>query len=126
LFDAFFQSDKISQKRRFTIDAINFKVFLNFSATFLYYERINNSTFWNREQKTARNSALKVLSYAMNNLDGKENCQAFVEMLGLAVIFPLFMKPVNIKKKKKKNTFNNEGNKKRNISFDFDRVIIFI
>jgi hypothetical protein len=46
----------------------------------------------------------------MNNLDGKENCQAFVEMLGLAVIFPLFMKPVNIKKKKKKKTFNNEGN----------------
>ena len=45
----------------------------------------------------------------MNNLDGKENCQAFVEMLGLGVIFPLFMKPVNIKKKKKKNTFNNEG-----------------
>jgi hypothetical protein len=30
-----------------------------------------------REQKNARNSALKVLSYAMNNLDGKENCEEF-------------------------------------------------
>ena len=45
----------------------------------------------------------------MNNLDGKENCHAFVEMLGLSVIFPLFMKPVNTKKKRK-NTYNNEGN----------------
>jgi len=113
LFDAIFQSTKIPQKRRLTIDAIDFKVFLDFSPRIFYSERINNSTFWNREQKTARNSALKVLSYAMNNLDGKENCQAFVEMLGLAVIFPLFMKPVNIKKKKKKNTFNNEGNIKK-------------
>jgi hypothetical protein len=56
----------------------------------------------------ARNSALKVLSYAMNNLNGRENCEAFVEMLGLAVLFPLFMKPV---KAKKRNTasYNNEG-----------------
>jgi hypothetical protein len=38
-----------------------------------------------REQTNARNSALKVLSYATNNLDGKESCQAFVEMLGLSL-----------------------------------------
>ena len=61
-----------------------------------------------REQKNARTSALKVLSYAMNNLDGKESCQAFVEMLGLGVLFPLFMKPIKISKKKNKNTYNNE------------------
>jgi beta-catenin-like protein 1 len=47
-----------------------------------------------REQKNARTSALKVLTYAMNNLNGKESCEAFVEMLGLGVLFPLFMKPV--------------------------------
>lgn len=63
-----------------------------------------------RDQKNARNSALKVLSYAMNNLEGKENCQAFVEILGLAVLFPLFMKPEKKDKKKKENaTYNNEG-----------------
>lgn len=61
-----------------------------------------------REQKNARTSALKVLSYAMNNLEGKESCQAFVEMLGLGVLFPLFMKPIKISKKKNKNTYNNE------------------
>lgn len=61
-----------------------------------------------REQKNARTSALKVLSYAMNNLDGKESCQAFVEMLGLGVLFPLFMKPVKLSKKKNKNSYNNE------------------
>ena len=61
-----------------------------------------------REQKNARTSALKVLSYAMNNLEGKESCQAFVEMLGLGVIFPLFMKPVKVSKKKKGNTYNNQ------------------
>lgn len=61
-----------------------------------------------REQKNARTSALKVLSYAMNNLDGKESCQAFVEMLGLGVLFPLFMKPVKVSKKKNKNSYNNE------------------
>lgn len=61
-----------------------------------------------REQKNARTSALKVLSYAMNNLEGKESCQAFVEMLGLGVLFPLFMKPVKISKRKKSNSYNNE------------------
>ena len=60
-----------------------------------------------REQKIARNSALKVLSYAMNNLEGKESCQAFVDMLGLGVLFPLFMKPIKTGGKKK-NSFNNE------------------
>jgi beta-catenin-like protein 1 len=65
----------------------------------------------------------------MNNLDGKESChvilliyiwlfqiesnkkflhKAFVDCLGLAVLFPLFMKPVKISKKKKGNNYNNE------------------
>ncbi|RNA11195.1 beta-catenin 1, partial [Brachionus plicatilis] len=59
-----------------------------------------------REQKNARHSALKVLSYAMNNLEGKENCQAFVEMLGLGILFPLFMKPADSRKKKNKENYN--------------------
>lgn len=66
-----------------------------------------------REQKNARHSALKVLSYAMNNLEGKENCQAFVEMLGLGILFPLFMKPADYRKKKKKENHNYDGKLKK-------------
>ena len=47
----------------------------------------------------------------MNNLDGKENCQAFVETLGLGILFPLFMKPSITAKKKSKESLNNEGTK---------------
>lgn len=46
----------------------------------------------------------------MNNLDGRESCQAFVEMLGLAILFPLFMKPLETKKNK--DSYNNEGKHK--------------
>lgn len=49
-----------------------------------------------------------MLSYAMNNLEGKESCQAFVDILGLAVLFPLFMKPIKINRKKKGTDYNNE------------------
>ena len=45
----------------------------------------------------------------MNMNDSKETCQAFVDLLGLAILFPLFMKPIT--KNKKKNTLNNEGNR---------------
>ena len=62
-----------------------------------------------KEQKSARSSALKVLSYAMNNLDGKESCQAFVETLGLGVLFPLFMKPIKEHSKKKPSHSSNES-----------------
>lgn len=45
-----------------------------------------------REKKLSRNGALKVLDYACAGSDGKENCQKFVDILGLRTIFPLFMK----------------------------------
>ena len=69
-----------------------------------------------REQKSARNSALKVLSYAMNNAEGKANCQAFVEILGLAVLFPLFMKPEKTKDKKKKSKESYNNNEEHIVS----------
>lgn len=40
----------------------------------------------------ARTSALKVLNHSMNGPDGADNCNKFVEILGLSCIFPLFMK----------------------------------
>ncbi|XP_030571788.1 beta-catenin-like protein 1 [Drosophila novamexicana] len=45
-----------------------------------------------REKKMSRNGSLKVLDHAMAGQDGRENCNKFVEILGLRTIFPLFMK----------------------------------
>ncbi|XP_033219184.1 beta-catenin-like protein 1 [Belonocnema kinseyi] len=53
-----------------------------------------------REKKMSRNGSLKVLSYAMNGLDGKDNCNKFVDILGLRTIFPLFMKTPTKNRKK--------------------------
>ncbi|GLG92811.1 Beta-catenin-like protein 1 [Gryllus bimaculatus] len=44
------------------------------------------------EKKLSRNGSLKVLDHAMSGPDGKENCNKFVDILGLRTIFPLFMK----------------------------------
>jgi len=45
-----------------------------------------------REKKLSRTSALKVLNFAMTGPDGADNCNKFVEILGLRSLFPLFMK----------------------------------
>ncbi|XP_067615738.1 beta-catenin-like protein 1 [Eurosta solidaginis] len=45
-----------------------------------------------REKKMSRNGSLKVLDHAMSGPDGRENCNKFVDILGLRTIFPLFMK----------------------------------
>ncbi|XP_037718967.1 beta-catenin-like protein 1 [Drosophila subpulchrella] len=45
-----------------------------------------------REKKMSRNGSLKVLDHAMAGQDGRDNCNKFVEILGLRTIFPLFMK----------------------------------
>ncbi|GIY02398.1 beta-catenin-like protein 1 [Caerostris darwini] len=45
-----------------------------------------------REKKLSRNGALKVLDHAMSNAEGADNCNKFVDILGLRSIFPLFMK----------------------------------
>ncbi|GFR75921.1 beta-catenin-like protein 1 [Elysia marginata] len=45
-----------------------------------------------REKKLSRNSAVKVLNHAMTGIDGQDNCQKFVEILGLRSVFPLYMK----------------------------------
>ena len=40
----------------------------------------------------SRCSAIKVLNHAMSGPEGTDNCQKFIEILGLRSIFPLFMK----------------------------------
>ncbi|KAK3606705.1 hypothetical protein CHS0354_013548 [Potamilus streckersoni] len=45
-----------------------------------------------REKKLSRNSGIKVLNHAMTGVEGSDNCQKFIDILGLRSIFPLFMK----------------------------------
>ncbi len=45
-----------------------------------------------REKKMSRCSALKVLDFSMTGPDGMENCNKFIEILGLRSVFPLWMK----------------------------------
>lgn len=53
-----------------------------------------------REKKLSRNGSLRVLDYAMQGADGKDNCNKFVDILGLRTIFPLFMKTPRRNKKR--------------------------
>lgn len=53
-----------------------------------------------REKKLSRNGSLKVLDYAVSGPDGKDNCNKFVDILGLRTIFPLFMKTPKKNKKR--------------------------
>ena len=52
-----------------------------------------------KERKMSRNSALKVIDHALCGKEGVENCEKFVEILGLRTIFPLFMKTPKRNKK---------------------------
>ena len=47
----------------------------------------------------SRLSAIKVLDHAMTGHEGGDNCQKFVDILGLRSIFPLFMKTPKKNKK---------------------------
>ncbi|XP_055301947.1 beta-catenin-like protein 1 [Sitodiplosis mosellana] len=66
-----------------------------------------------REKKLSRNGSLKVLDHAMSGPDGKENCNKFVDILGLRTIFPLFM---NTPKKSKKRVISRESHEEHVLS----------
>ncbi|XP_049275879.1 beta-catenin-like protein 1 isoform X1 [Rhipicephalus sanguineus] len=53
-----------------------------------------------REKKMSRSGALKVLDFATCNVEGTDNCNKFVDILGLRTIFPLFMQTPRKYKKK--------------------------
>lgn len=53
-----------------------------------------------REKKLSRNGSLKVLDHALSGPHGKDNCNKFVDILGLRTIFPLFMKTPKRSKKR--------------------------
>lgn len=61
-------------------------------AKFLRGEGLQLMNLMLREKKLSRNSAIKVLNHAMSGAEGADNCQKFVDILGLRTIFPLFMK----------------------------------
>uniref|UniRef100_G3MLU6 Beta-catenin-like protein 1 N-terminal domain-containing protein n=1 Tax=Amblyomma maculatum TaxID=34609 RepID=G3MLU6_AMBMU len=53
-----------------------------------------------REKKMSRSGALKVLDFATSNMEGTDNCNKFVDILGLRTVFPLFMQTPRKYKKK--------------------------
>ena len=55
-----------------------------------------------KENKMSRQSAIKVLNYALSDREGADNCNKFVEVYGLRSLFPCFMKTP--KKSKKAGT----------------------
>ena len=57
----------------------------------------------------SRTSALKVLDHAMIGPEGTDNCQKFVDILGLGRIFPLFIKTPKAHKKAGPNKRELEG-----------------
>jgi len=57
----------------------------------------------------SRTSALKVLDHAMIGPEGADNCQKFVDILGLGRIFPLFIKTPKAHKKAGPNKRELEG-----------------
>lgn len=66
-----------------------------------------------REKKLSRNGSLKVLDHALSGPDGKENCNKFVDILGLRTIFPLFM---TTPKKSKKRVISIESHEEHVVS----------
>ncbi|XP_054271140.1 beta-catenin-like protein 1 [Macrosteles quadrilineatus] len=66
-----------------------------------------------REKKLSRNGSLKVLNHAMSGPDGKDNCNKFVDILGLRTIFPLFMKTP---KKNRKRVLTTEEHEEHVVS----------
>ena len=61
----------------------------------------------------SRCSAVKVLNYSMQGTDGVDNCQKFIDILGLRSLFPLFMKTPKINKKSGPSKSQLEGKRKQ-------------
>ncbi|CAF0938658.1 unnamed protein product [Adineta steineri] len=61
-----------------------------------------------KERKASRNGALKTLDFAMTGIEGKDNCQKIVDILGLRTLFPLFMKPPKGNKRSGETRAENE------------------
>lgn len=62
-----------------------------------------------REKKLSRNGSLKVLNHALSGPQGKDNCNKFVDILGLRTIFPLFMKTPKKNRRRMLSTEEHEG-----------------
>jgi beta-catenin-like protein 1 len=59
----------------------------------------------------------------MTGVEGKDNCQKIVDILGLRTIFPLFMKPPKGNKRSGETRAENEGNL-INLKFYFNPFLI--
>ncbi|XP_022658966.1 beta-catenin-like protein 1 isoform X2 [Varroa jacobsoni] len=66
-----------------------------------------------KEKRQSRCGALKTLEYALQGPEGTENCNKFVDILGLRVLFPLLM---HTPKKKKSRSYTPEEHEEHVIS----------
>ncbi|OQR69458.1 beta-catenin protein 1-like [Tropilaelaps mercedesae] len=66
-----------------------------------------------KEKRQSRCGALKTLEYALQGPEGTENCNKFVDILGLRVLFPLLM---HTPKKKKNRSYTPEEHEEHVIS----------
>lgn len=80
---------------------------------FLIGEGLQLMNLMLREKKLSRNGSLKVLDHAVSGPDGKDNCNKFVDILGLRTIFPLFM---TTPKKSKKRLISIESHEEHVVS----------
>lgn len=64
---------------------------------------------FSREKKFSRNGSLKVLDHSMSGQYGVENCNKFIDILGLRTIFPLFMKTPKKNRKRTLTIEEHEG-----------------
>ncbi len=74
------------------------------------FKSLRHLSIFCREKKLSRLSAIKVLDHAMTGNEGGDNCQKFVDILGLRSVFPLFMKTPKKHKKVGTNSDEMEGN----------------
>lgn len=62
-----------------------------------------------KEKRQSRYGALKTLEYALQGPEGVENCNKFVDILGLRILFPMFMHTPKKKKNKSYTPEEHEG-----------------
>ena len=62
-----------------------------------------------REKKMSKTTAIKVLDHAMIGPEGVDNCNKFIDILGLRSLFPLFMKSPAANRKAGPNKQELEG-----------------
>lgn len=112
-----------NQTTRKSFNLISF-VSMEYTCCFAMFWIIPFMFLIHREKKQSRNGSLKVLDHAMSGPNGVDNCNKFVDILGLRTIFPLFMKTPKKNRKRMLTVEEHEGISHK-FCFDLFNVITF-